>query len=157
MISFWGHIGLSLIWMLLTNDFSFGNFCVGLAFSLVVILIIRRAFPAELFFSRIRLTIRLLAYFIRELVVANFQVAKLVLQRNPDLKPMIVAVPLDVDTDTEITMLANLIALTPGSIALKLSRNRRRLIIHVMHADNKQQFIQHTKQSLEARLLEVLR
>lgn len=157
MISFWGHIGLSLIWMLLTNDFSFGNFCVGLAFSLVVILIIRRAFPAELFFSRIRLSIRLLAYFIRELVVANFQVAKLVLQRNPDLKPMIVAVPLDVDTDTEITMLANLIALTPGSIALKLSRNRRRLIIHVMHADNKQQFIQHTKQSLEARLLEVLR
>lgn len=157
MISFWGHIGLSLIWMLLTNDFSFGNFCVGIGFSIIVILIIRRAFPAELFFTRIRRTIRFLAFFIRELVVANFQVAKLVLQRDLNFKPMIVAVPLDVDTDTEITMLANLIALTPGSICLKLSRNRRRLIIHVMHAENKQQFIQHTKQTLEARLLEVLR
>ena len=72
------------------------------------------------------------AFFAWELLVANFRVAADVLRGN-QMEPAVVAIPLDVTTDGEILLLSMLINITPGSVTIDLSDDRRTLYVHVMH------------------------
>ena len=69
----------------------------------------------------------------------------------------IVAVPLDVETDGEITLLANLISLTPGSLCLDVSEDRKTLYVHVMFLDDVEECRRELKEGFERRVLELLR
>ena len=73
------------------------------------------------------------------------------------MKPGIVAIPLDAKTDLEITFLANLITLTPGTLSLDCSEDRKTLYIHSMYIDDLEKFRAEIKNTLEKRLLEVMR
>ena len=81
------------------------------------------------------LAVRFVAFVVWELVLANLRVAKTVLFVPRDrLAPGIVAVPLDVRRDLEITLLANLVTLTPGTLSLDVSDDRRTLYVHALDA-----------------------
>jgi multicomponent Na+:H+ antiporter subunit E len=73
--------------------------------------------------------------------------------------PGVVAIPLDARTDAEITMLANLITLTPGSVSLDLSDDKRFLYVHAMYIDggDVEAYRRSVKEGLERRVLELLR
>lgn len=73
--------------------------------------------------------------------------------------PGVVAIPLDARTDAEITLLANLITLTPGSVTLDLSEDRRVLYVHAMYIDggDVEAYRRSIKEGLERRVLELLR
>ncbi len=73
--------------------------------------------------------------------------------------PGVVAVPLDAKTDIEITLLACLITLTPGSVSLDLSEDRKTLFVHAMYIDNQdvEAYRRSIKEGLERRVLELLR
>jgi multicomponent Na+:H+ antiporter subunit E len=72
------------------------------------------------------------AFFAWELLVSSLRVAYDVLTPTLHMRPAIVAVPLDVRSDLAITLLANLVSLTPGSLTLDVSADRRTLYVHVM-------------------------
>lgn len=72
------------------------------------------------------------AFYGWELVVSSLRVAYDVLTPTLYMRPAIVAVPLDVRSDLAITLLANLVSLTPGSLTIDLSADRRTLYVHVM-------------------------
>ena len=72
-------------------------------------------------------------------------------------RPAILAIPLDVKTDLEITAFANLITLTPGTLSLEVSEDRKTLYIHAMYVDDINLFKERLKKGLERRLLQVLR
>jgi multicomponent Na+:H+ antiporter subunit E len=73
--------------------------------------------------------------------------------------PGVVAIPLDATTDVEIALLANLITLTPGSVTLDLSEDRRVLYVHAMYIDggDVEAYRRSIKEGLERRVLELLR
>ena len=73
--------------------------------------------------------------------------------------PGVVAIPLDARTDAEITLLANLITLTPGSVSLDLSEDKRILYVHAMYIDggDVEAYRRSIKEGLERRVLELLR
>ncbi len=73
--------------------------------------------------------------------------------------PGVVAIPLDARTDVEIALLANLITLTPGSVSLDLSEDRRVLYVHAMYIDggDVEAYRRSVKDGLERRVLELLR
>jgi multicomponent Na+:H+ antiporter subunit E len=73
-----------------------------------------------------------LAFYAWELVVSTLRVAYDVLTPTLHMRPAILAVPLDVRSDLAITLLANLVSLTPGSLTLDVSADRRTLYVHVM-------------------------
>jgi multicomponent Na+:H+ antiporter subunit G len=81
--------------------------------------------------------LRFFAVLIRSLVLANITVARAVIDRRP-LQPAIVRIPLRVTTPTEITLLANAVTFTPGSIAMELSG--RYLFVHVLDLRNEAAF-----------------
>jgi multicomponent Na+:H+ antiporter subunit E len=97
------------------------------------------------------------AYFLVELVRANLRVAYDVLTRAHRSTPGVLAIPLEAESELEITLLANLITLTPGSMSLEVSADRRILYIHEMFARDPEAVRREIKEGLERRLLEVLR
>ena len=68
-----------------------------------------------------------------------------------------VAIPLDAETDAEITLLANLITLTPGTLSLDVSDDRRVLYIHAMYVDDVEELRRSIKDGFEKRVMELLR
>jgi multicomponent Na+:H+ antiporter subunit E len=68
-----------------------------------------------------------------------------------------VAIPLEARTDFEILFLANLITLTPGTLSLDVSADRKVLYVHAMFLEDRDGFRKQMKDGMERRLLEVLR
>lgn len=97
--------------------------------------------------------------FVRELVVSAVKVALLVLHpdMNRRLQPGIVAYPLTVLSDGEITVLANLITLTPGTLSLDVSDDRRTLYIHALNVTDRERLIGDIAGGFETRVLRVFR
>ncbi len=56
-----------------------------------------------------------------------------VLRPRTTIQPAVVAIPLDITSDAEILLLSALINITPGSVTIDLSEDRRTLFVHVMH------------------------
>lgn len=72
-----------------------------------------------------------IGYFVWQMILSSLSMAWLVLQPKPKLDPGIIAVPLDIDGDLEITTLASSINLTPGSVSIELDRGRERPVLYV--------------------------
>ena len=73
------------------------------------------------------------------------------------LHPAIIAFPLTVTSDAEITLLANLITLTPGTLSLDVSDDRQFLFIHAIDVIDREAFIRDLKDGFERHVLEVFR
>jgi multicomponent Na+:H+ antiporter subunit E len=95
-------------------------------------------------------------YFVRELILSNFRVAYDVLRPLRYLSPGVIAIPLDLETDVQITMLSNLITLTPGTMALDVSDDRKVLYIHAMHVRDAERVKRAIKEGFERRIREIL-
>jgi multicomponent Na+:H+ antiporter subunit E len=72
------------------------------------------------------------------------------------MRPGIIAVPLDATRDSEILLLAALINLTPGSVALDVSPDRTLLYVHVMYMDDPDTARAEIKEGFERRVLRLL-
>ena len=77
--------------------------------------------------------VHLAGFFAWELMVANIRVAADVMRPHTTIRPAVVAIPLDITSDAEILLLSMLINITPGSVTIDLSEDRRTLYVHVMH------------------------
>ena len=109
------------------------------------------------YFDRLPKVIALIGFFGKELLVSNLRVLWDVITPKHISRPGIIGLPLDARTDMEIMLVANLISLTPGTLSLDLSEDRRVLYIHVMFLDDIDETKQQIKQGLERRVLEVMR
>ena len=94
---------------------------------------------------------RLAAFFAWELLLANFRVAADVL-RGHRIEPAVVPIPLDVTSDGEILLLSMLINITPGSVTIDLSDDRRTLYVHVMHMTTAEETRREIKDGFERRV-----
>lgn len=94
------------------------------------------------------------ALFLAELALSVADVAMTVLRPSRLRASAIVAVPLDVKSDAGITLLANLITLTPGTTSLHVSDDRSVLYVHVLRASD--DTVDKIKRGFERRVLEVL-
>ncbi len=99
----------------------------------------------------------LLLLFLRELVLSALNVASLVLQPAPRLRPGIIAYPLTLTTDTQIALLANLITLTPGTLSVDVSTDRSTLYIHVLDIADRERIVGQIAAGFETSVLQVLR
>jgi multicomponent Na+:H+ antiporter subunit E len=73
------------------------------------------------------------------------------------MTPGVVAIPIRAKTDLEITLLANLISMTPGTLSLDVSEDRKTLYVHAMYVKDPQDLRDDITNNLERRVLEILR
>lgn len=96
-------------------------------------------------------------FIFRELVLSTIRVAWEVVTPSKKRKQGIIAIPLDVTTDLEISLLANLITFTPGSLSLDVSSDRSVLYVHTMFVDDPEQFRREIKAGFERRVIDLVR
>ncbi len=151
------NILLAIAWILLSGEVTAENFIEGLIIGYLILWISKSALGGTKYFRKIPKAISFFFYFVKELILANLKVAFDIITPKDYMQPGIVAVPLDAETDMEITLLANLITLTPGSLSLDISKDKKVLYIHALYIDDVYKFKQEIKNGIERRLLEVLR
>lgn len=146
---------LTIAWVVLTGQYTVLNAAAGFAVSYGALWLIARGRAGETYFRKVPQVFGFVLYFVWELLVANVRVVISVLGPRANLKPGIVAIPLDVKSDAEITMFANLITLTPGTLSLDVSADRSTLFVHAIHVGDVDEFIRDTKTGFERRVQEV--
>ena len=148
---------LALVWAAITASFSPANIVFGFVLGAVALSLVREQAPSRRYFMRPLRVVLLALLFIRELIVSAWRVAKLVLSPTMVLKPGIFAHPLKVDQDFEITLLANLITLTPGTLSVDVSEDRRFLFIHAIDCSDPEATVGEIEQGFERKILEAFR
>ncbi|MEQ4538227.1 Na+/H+ antiporter subunit E [Halomonas desiderata] len=148
---------LALAWVILSGDFSGLNLVVGLVFGYVTLVLIEPQVDALAGYpARVPRILKFLGFFIKELVQANLRVGFDILTPPWHMKPGVIAMPLEARTELEITMVANLISLTPGTLSLDVSDDRKVLYIHAMFLDDEEELRRNLKE-MECRALELFR
>ena len=151
-----GTLLLALVWTALRGEFSLGNLLTGCVLGYLVLLSLVKGGILGAYIGRAHRAASLAAFFVWELVRANLRLALDVATPRYQMKPGIVAVPLDVTRDTEILLLAMLINLTPGSVALDVSDDRRVMYVHVMYIDSPEAARSEIKNGFERRVRQLL-
>lgn len=151
------NILLTFVWVALTGSFSLVNFLFGFVLSFLTLWVISADTLKRKYFKFVPQLISFVFFFLFELLKANIQVAYDVITPTFYMRPGIVRLPLDAESDLEITLLANLISLTPGTLSLDVSDDKKVLYVHSMYINDKQEFIDDIKNGFEKRLLAILR
>jgi multicomponent Na+:H+ antiporter subunit E len=151
------NIFLAFIWAAVTGRFSLSNLLAGLILGYFVLFAAQPLMGPTNYFARIHRALRFAVFYVWELILANLRVAYDVMTPKPRMRPGVLAIPLEAKTDAEITMVANLFTLTPGSVSLDISTDRRFLYLHAMYIEDVETYRRDAKNSVERRVLEVLR
>jgi len=146
---------LLLLWLLLSNSAAPGHLLLGAVLGLLIPRFTRRFWPDTLRVRRPVLLLRFGGLVLKDIVVANFAVARVVIGPATAVRPVFVAVPLEVQGDFSITLLASVISLTPGTVSAYLDPDRSRLWVHALSEDDPEQLVRQIKHRYETPIREI--
>jgi multicomponent Na+:H+ antiporter subunit E len=149
------NVILSVAWAALTGDFAPGSLIFGFALAFVILWIGFRRSESSRYFTRVIYAVDFAIFFISALIAANIRMAITVLSPRLVLRPAVVGIPLDLRSDVAITVLMNLITLTPGTLSLDVSSDRKMLFVHGLWVENPDRFRSNIKQGFEKRVKEL--
>lgn len=155
------NILLAITWTALTGELSWANLLLGLFFGYIILIFAaqRGLTDRPTYVWRVWRTLTFLLFFLSELVKSNLRITAEVLTPTHYLKPGVIALPLEASAPLEITLLSNIITLTPGTLGLEVSQDRKILYVHSMYIDinDLEGTKRELKEKFERPLLEVLR
>lgn len=148
---------LAFVWATITGTFGLLNLLLGAAIGFAALFILRAYLAPPRALRQIRRLLSLLGHFLYQLVLSAVRVAAIVVRPNmrETLRPAIIAVPLDVKSNAEITLLANLITLTPGTLSTVISEDKSKLFVHVITLESREALIADIKNGFEKKVMEV--
>ncbi|MEN1967061.1 Na+/H+ antiporter subunit E [Lentibacillus sp. N15] len=149
------NVFIAVVWMFLDSSIKPETFIVGYIIGALLIFVMRRYFRARFYLGWVWASIKLIFIFLKELAMSNWNVLRIVLQPKISIQPVIFEFPIELKRDWEITLLANLITLTPGTLVIHVSDDQTKLYIHAIDADNVDDAIASIKQSFEKAIKEV--
>lgn len=149
------HFLLALAWTAVTGVFTLPNFLLGFGVAWVGLLLIRDQSGMTRYMSRTWQAAGLAVLFLVELIKSSWAIALMVAQPRLNLAPGIVSYPLQVRSDVEITLLANLITLTPGTLSVDVSEDRSVLFIHAVDCSDPDQMRKDIANGFERKIIEV--
>lgn len=157
MIPYVYNLSLMLVWVAITGEVSLPNLFVGFLLGYGILAFALSSDPRFRAYSRkLPRLLRFLVSFLKDMLMSNLRVAYDVVTPTHLMRPAIIRMPLQARTPGEITMLANLISLTPGTLSLDVDPEGEALFIHVMYLDDEAKTLAELK-DLERRLLELMR
>lgn len=149
-------ITLTFVWLALVNKFTLGNLLLGGALGIIVPAGTNQYWPGRSIVSSPLKVAMYFALVLWDIVVANFQVAAIILfKRDKDIHSKWVCVPLELTSPEGITVLAGTITMTPGTISAMLSADNGSILVHCLHSDDPQAIRDDIKHRYERRLMEI--
>lgn len=148
---------IAFMWLFLSETYTVSGFIGGYILGILLLWVLKRFVPGDFYLRRVINIVKLILLFIKELVSSNIDIVKLVYKPKLDVEPGIFAMPIDLKSDWEITLLANLITLTPGTLTIAVSDDQSHLYIHAMDIDTIDESIHSIKDTFEKAIMEVTR
>lgn len=149
------NVMLALAWAALSGEFTPQNVLVGFVLGYLLLWRLSGTLSQNRYFVKIPQVISFIAFFLRELIQANIRAMFEALTPAYHMKPAVVAIPLSLQSDLAITILANLITLTPGTLTLDVSDDKRVLYVHAMYVEDVEAFRRQIKNGFERRVKEL--
>ncbi len=146
---------LLLLWLLLNNSAAPGHIVLGTVLGLLIPLFTRRVWPTPLLLARPGLLLPYAGRVFGDIIVANFAVARIVLGPAEAVRPGFVRVPLDLQGDFPLTMLASVVSLTPGTVSADIAEERDHLLVHALSVDDEEALVQLIQTRYEAPIKEI--
>lgn len=147
---------LTIVWVLLVNDFSTGSFALGILIGIAVPKLLASYWPNRPKIGNVPMMIEYALIVLWDILISNIQVAYLVLfRRGRSLRSKLVIVPLDLTAPEAITALAGTITMTPGTLSADLSADGKALLVHCLETDDPDGVVATIKQRYERRLKEI--
>ncbi|MFC0522527.1 Na+/H+ antiporter subunit E [Pontibacillus salicampi] len=151
------NITIAIMWMFLNESYSFSNFVLGYLLGIVLLFLLQRFIPDEFYMKRLFKIVYLVLLFAKELILSNISILKWVYKPNLNMEPGIFALPIDLKSNWEITLLANLVTLTPGTLSIAVSNDHSYIYVHAMNIEDVEEEISAIKDSFERAIKEVTR
>lgn len=143
------------VWLLLNNTVAPGHLVLAAFLALTIPLLTSGMQNPQPNFHKPLKTLNYVLMVLCDIVVANFEVALLVIRPNKRLRPAFIAVPLDIKYELPITILASSVSLTPGTVSAEISADKQWLYVHVLHMTDKDELITLIKKRYEQPLMEI--
>lgn len=157
MIALLFNLLLAIAWAAVSGSASVHNLLLGFVLGAVALVIVREPLGGTRHLRRLRLILSLALLFLKELARSAWAVAITVLRPKIDIRPGIFAFPLTVERDFEITLLANLITLTPGTLSVDVSEDRKVLYVHALDCSDPQAARRAIAGGFERKIIEAFR
>ncbi len=148
-------LAVLVLWLLLVGDFSSGSFVLALVLAIVLPLCAGLLQPEHAHLHRLPAIIKLSGRVLRDIIVSNVEVARLILGSESHIRPGFIWVPLEIRDLHGITALASIISLTPGTLSTELTPDRRFLLVHCFDLKDAETTISGIKSRYESLLREI--
>lgn len=146
---------LAVFWMFISDSYTPNNFVLGFLFALLLVYLMRGILPGRFYIITLYKIFKLVVIFLIELVKSNIDVMRLVIRPKMNNEPAFFIYETDLKTDWQVVLLSNLITLTPGTIVIGISDDRRKLFIHSVDFTTKEAEVNSIKTTLEKVVREV--
>lgn len=151
------NIFIGVLWMFLQNDWSVLSFISGYLFGLLVLFILQRFLPSKYYLFTMQAVVSLFFIFIREIFVSSIFVIGKSIKPKIDIKPGIFSFETSLKGDIEVTLLALLLTLTPGSVVVEVSPDNKMLYLHTMDIPDMSDSVLRSKDKFEEAIKKVTR
>jgi len=144
------------LWLLLVNSVSAGNLLLGILLAWLIPLFTARFWEAQVHIHKPLTLLRFFGVVLLDILVANVAVAALVIGPSKRIRPGFILMPMRLRGNVGLSLLANTISLTPGTLSAFLSADRTQLVIHALQTDDPDAIIALIRERYEQPLLETL-
>lgn len=151
------NLFIGVLWMFLQDNWSVLTFFSGYLFGLIVLFILRRYFPSKFYPVTLLAIIKLFLVFIHELFTSSVLVIRQVVRPKINITPGIFTLKTDLEGDLEVTLLALLLTLTPGSVVVEVSPDNKLFYIHAMDIPESSDAVLRSKKKFEDAIKKVTR
>lgn len=153
------NLFIALLWMLLIDEdqFYISTFFAGYLVGIGIIFIMHRFFGRKFYLHRLYAAIKLIIIFISEILQSSILVLKHVLSPKLNLRPGIFKYETQLTSDVEVTTLAMLLTLTPGSVVMEVTPEGNVFYIHGMDLEQSKDALLRSLAKFEKAIMEVTR
>lgn len=146
---------LLIVWLLLVRSIAFGHIFLGTILGIAIPLVTQRFWDAQPRVKKPWLLLRFVLRVLKDIILANLEVAWLIINPWRRTRPAFIEYPLMLEERFPITLLANTISLTPGTVSANLRMDGRTLLIHALDVGDEDALIETIRERYERPIKEI--
>lgn len=153
------NLFIALLWVLLKDEdyFKLTTFITGYLVGIFILYVMHRFYGTRFYLRRLWCALSLIHLFITELLSSSLSVMRQIVTPNLKIKPGIFTYETRLQGDWEITVLALLLTLTPGSVVMEVSEDGNTFYIHAMDMEETKDQVIRSIGRFERAIMEVTR